>query len=79
MEPGIIHYSDAGSQYTSITFTKTVSLEGLLASIGTIRDAHDNAAAETVMGLYKNEAAKCSPFSTDPLKTIASLVQCCFQ
>jgi len=34
-------------------------------SIGTIGDAFDNAAAETVMGLFKNEAvAKDSPFRT---------------
>jgi putative transposase len=51
---------------TSIKFTETVALEGLVASIGTIGD-YDNAAAETVMGLYKNEAvAKNSPFITGP-------------
>lgn len=43
-------------------------MEGLLPSIGTIGDAFDNAAAETVMGLFKNEAvAKDSPFRTGPL------------
>jgi transposase InsO family protein len=53
------------AQYTSIKFTETVALEGLVASIGTIGDAYDNAAAETVTGLYKNEAvAKTSPFVT---------------
>ena len=39
---------------TAIRFTETVALEGLVASIGGIGDAYDNAAAETVMGLYKN-------------------------
>ena len=35
---------------------------------------YDNAAAETVMGLYKNEAvAKNSPFWVGPLKTIADI------
>ena len=53
VQPGMIHHSDAGSQYTSIKFTETVALEGLIASIGTVGDAYDNAAAETVMGLYK--------------------------
>ena len=47
---------------TSIKFTETVALEGLVASIGTIGDVYDNAAAETVMGLCENEAvAKNSP------------------
>lgn len=77
--PGMIHHSDAGSQYTSIRFTETVALEGLVASIGSVGDAYDNAAAETVMGLYKNEAvAKGSPFATGPLKTIADVEELTF-
>ncbi len=72
--PGMIHHSDAGSQYTSIRFTETVALEGLVASIGPVGDAYDNAAAETVMGLFKNEAiAKGSPFRTGPLRGIADV------
>jgi len=60
-------------------FTETVVLEGLVASIGTIGDAYDNAAAERVMGLYKNEAvAKNSPFSTGPLKTLADVEELAF-
>ncbi|WP_105033802.1 IS3 family transposase [Cryobacterium aureum] len=79
VQPGLIHHSDAGSQYTSIKFTETVALEGLVASIGTVGDAYDNAAAETVMGLYKNEAvAKNSPFITGPLKTLADVEKLTF-
>ena len=67
------------AQYTSIRFTETVALEGLTASIGSVGDAYDNAAAETVMGLYKNEAiAKNSPFWTGPLKTIADVEETTF-
>lgn len=74
IQRGLIHHSDAGSQYTSIRFSETVALEGLVASIGTVGDAYDNAAAETVMGMYKNEAvAKNSPFNTGPLKNIADV------
>ncbi len=66
---GLIHHSDAGSQYTSIRFTETVALAGLVASIGSVGDAYDNAAAETVMGLFKTEAIrKGSPFRPGPLK-----------
>lgn len=64
----IIHHSDAGSEYTSTRYTETLAVEGLIPSIGTIGDAFDNAAAETVMGLFKNEAvAQGSPFRTGPL------------
>jgi len=79
VRPGMIHHSDAGSQYTSIRFTETVVLEGLTASIGSVGDAYDNAAAETVMGLYKNEAIKKgSPFRTGPLRTIADVEEITF-
>jgi transposase InsO family protein len=33
---GMIHHSDAGSQYTSIRFTETLALEGLSASIDSV-------------------------------------------
>jgi transposase InsO family protein len=57
--------SDAGSQYTSIRYTDTLALEGLQPSIDSVGDAYGNAAAETVMGLFINEAvAKDSPFRT---------------
>jgi putative transposase len=72
--PGMIHHSDAGSQYTSVRFTETVALQGLSASIGSVGDAYDNAAAETTIGLYKNEAvAAGSPFRTGPLRTLADV------
>lgn len=35
---GLIHHSDAGSQYTSIAFAETLVLEGIAASIGSIGD-----------------------------------------
>lgn len=70
----MIHHSDAGSQYTSVRFTGTLALEGLAASIDTVGDAYDNAAAETVMGLFKNEViADGSPFRTGPLKTASDV------
>lgn len=33
-----IHHSDAGSQYTSVRFGETLTLSGLVASIGTVGD-----------------------------------------
>lgn len=72
--PGMIHHSDAGSQYTSIRFTETLDLQGLSASIGSVGDAYDNAVAESVIGLFKNEAiAAGSPFRVGPLRTLADV------
>jgi transposase InsO family protein len=54
-----------------VRFTDTLAIEGLLPSIGSVGDAFDNACAETVMGLFKNEAtAKGSPFRVAPLKNL---------
>jgi len=66
--------TDAGSQYTSVRFTETLALQALSASIGSVGDAYDNAAAETVFGLFKNEAvASGSPFRTGPLRHLADV------
>ncbi len=53
--PGLVHHSDAGSQYTSIAFTAHLAAEGIVASIGTVGDALDNALMESAIGLYKTE------------------------
>lgn len=69
-----IHHSDAGAEYTSQRYTQTLAEEGLVPSIGSIGDAFDNAAAETVMGLFKNEAvARESPFRTGALAAKADV------
>jgi transposase InsO family protein len=58
-------------QYTSIRFTETLALEGLTASIGSVGDAYENAVAESLIGLYKNEAIRPdSPFRNGPLRTL---------
>ncbi|WP_442860580.1 transposase [Arthrobacter sp. zg-Y916] len=78
-EPLILH-SDAGSQYTSIRYTETLAVEGLQSSIGSVGDAYDNAAAETVMGLFKNEAvAKDSPFRSGALRTETDVMEMVFE
>ena len=82
---GLIHHSDAGSQcgftqYTSIRYTDTPALEGLQPSIGSVGGAYDNTAAETVMGLFKNEAvAKGSPVRSGALKTESDVMEIVFE
>jgi putative transposase len=55
---GVIHHSDAGSQYTSIRYSNRLLDAGAVASIGTVADSYDNAEAESLIGLYKTECTK---------------------
>ncbi len=55
---GLIHHSDAGSQYTSIRYSNRLADVGALASIGSVGDAFDNAMAESLIGLYKTECVR---------------------
>ncbi|MFI6218907.1 IS3 family transposase [Nocardia brasiliensis] len=69
-----IHHSDAGSQYTSVRLGETMTLAGLVPSIGSVGDAFDNALAETTIGLYKTEAVRDdSPFRRGPLTRLADV------
>lgn len=52
---GLVHHSDAGSQYTSLAFTDELLQAGITGSIGTVGDALDNALMESTIGLYKTE------------------------
>jgi transposase InsO family protein len=52
---GLVHHSDAGSQYTALAFTEELAEAGIAGSIGTIGDALDNALMESTIGLYKTE------------------------
>ncbi len=52
---GVIHHSDRGSQYLSIRYTDRLAEAGAVASVGTTGDSYDNAAAESMIGLYKTE------------------------
>ena len=55
---GLIHHSDAGSQYTSFRLATHLAGEGIAASIGSVGDAYDNALMESAIGLYKTELIK---------------------
>jgi putative transposase len=51
----LVHHSDRGSQYTSIDYTQTLADHGLLASVGSVGDAYDNALAESFLDSFKTE------------------------
>jgi len=51
----LVHHSDRGSQYTSIDFTQELTDHGVLASVGSVGDANDNAMAESFVDSFKTE------------------------
>jgi putative transposase len=51
----LVHHSDRGSQYTSGDYTQTLADHGVLASVGAIGDAYDNAMAESFVDSFKTE------------------------
>ena len=51
----LVHHSDAGSQYTSYAFTQVLDDHRVLASIGSVGDAFDNALAESFVDSFKTE------------------------
>jgi putative transposase len=71
---GVIHHSDAGSQYVALRYTERLTGAGALASIGTVGDSYDNALAESVIGLYKTECVRLDgPFKTVDELELATL------
>jgi transposase InsO family protein len=70
---GLIHHSDAGSQYTSLHYTEHLALEGIHPSIGSVGDAYDNALMESINGLYKAECIRTRIFHPGPYKTLADV------
>ncbi len=71
---GLIHHTDAGSQYTSIAVTERLAAAGAQPSVGSVGDAYDNALAESVIGLFKTELIKPrGPWRTAEQVEIATL------
>jgi transposase InsO family protein len=52
---GLVHHTEAGSQYTSLAFTEALLDAGIASSIGSVGDALDNALMEFTDGLFKTE------------------------
>jgi putative transposase len=58
-EPGadfaLVAHTDRGSQYTSADYTQELNDHGVLASVGSVGDAYDNAMAESFVDSFKTE------------------------
>jgi putative transposase len=59
---GAVHHSDQGSQYTSFAFTRRLAAESIVASMGTVGDALDNAMCESLIGTMKIEKLNRQPW-----------------
>jgi transposase InsO family protein len=67
---GIVHHSDAGSQYTSLAFSEALKDAGIAASIGSVGDALDNALMESAIGLFKTELIDRHPRTWTGLRDV---------
>lgn len=54
-DPGLIHHSDHGTQYTSLLFGRTLRGASILGSMGRVGDAYDNALAESFFATLETE------------------------
>ncbi len=52
----LVTHTDQGSQYTSYDYTQVIDDHRVLASVGSVGDAYDNAMAESFRGLVQNGA-----------------------
>ena len=62
--PGLIHHSDHGAQYTSLVMGRTLREAGILGSMGTVGDALDNAVAESFFATLQTELLNRHTWST---------------
>jgi transposase InsO family protein len=60
----LVHHSDAGSQYTSGDFQQLLDDHRVLASIGSVGDAYDNAMAESFVDTFKTELVNDRTFAS---------------
>src|SRR4051794_31849517 len=51
----LVAHTDRGSQYTSMAYTEALAEAGILASVGSVGDAYDNAMAESFVDTFKTE------------------------
>jgi putative transposase len=62
--PGLMHHSDRGSQYTSISFGQKLEEAAILPSMGSVADPYDNALAESFVATLKRELLERRPWPT---------------
>jgi putative transposase len=54
-EPGLLHHSDRGSQYTSASYQVLLAQAGIQVSMSRKGDCYDNASMKSFIGSLKGE------------------------
>jgi putative transposase len=54
-DPGLVHHSDQGCQFTAVLFGKRCAKAGIEISMGSVGDCYDNAVCETFHATIKKE------------------------
>ena len=60
--PGLIHHSDQGVQYASLSFAKRLEQVGIVPSVGRVGSALDNAISESFVATLKSELVSRARF-----------------
>ena len=63
-DPGLVHHSDQGCQYTSLAFGRRLREAGLVASMGSAGDCYDNAITESFFATLECELLDRTRFAT---------------
>jgi putative transposase len=71
--PGVIHHSDQGVQYTSLSFGKRLEEAGIVPSMGSVGSAYDNSMAESFIATLKCELLYGDSWPTRAFARRASL------
>ena len=62
--PGLIHHSDQGTQYTSLSFSQRCTSAGIRTSTGNVADCFDNAVTESFFATLETEPLDRHHFAT---------------
>ena len=63
-EPGLVHHSDRGSQYTCQTYQALLAQAGIVVSMSRKGDCYDNALMESFNGTLKTECVQREVYQT---------------
>jgi len=63
-QPGLIHHSDQGRQYSSAAYVEILKKHGMIQSMSRHGNCYDNAVAESFFSSLKNELVHHSSFKT---------------
>lgn len=80
-QPGLLHHSDRGSQYTSSGYRATLAQAGMVVSMSRTGNCYDNAAMESFWSTLKWECISRTDFPTRSLAKhiIFEYVECFYQ